>query len=213
MTEPSATAPLTTTTATPVQDTIERRVSHSSASSIQKGAVHDKEQQILEKELEKDEEEVEHDRKRRHELYVKFRPLILAALAALILGWWISATILKATRHRWCGPFPIACRQHLTSSLPLTGLSRHSLLGLSYCAYTCLTDHCRSEADIKLHCEASLLSASFLTELFRSPFQQCGHRSCRNLGIVCLTTFVLPSDGYVCWPLSSARHLDSSSPV
>jgi len=27
--------------------------------------------------------------------------LKLFALAALILGWWISATILRATRHRW----------------------------------------------------------------------------------------------------------------
>jgi len=34
-------------------------------------------------------------------LYSKFRPYILTALALLILGWWISATILKATRHRW----------------------------------------------------------------------------------------------------------------
>ncbi|KAJ7287375.1 Na+ dependent nucleoside transporter C-terminus-domain-containing protein [Mycena rebaudengoi] len=31
----------------------------------------------------------------------KYRPFVLAALAALILGWWISATVLKATRHRW----------------------------------------------------------------------------------------------------------------
>lgn len=29
------------------------------------------------------------------------RRLKLLALAALILGWWISATILRATRHRW----------------------------------------------------------------------------------------------------------------
>ena len=29
------------------------------------------------------------------------RHLKLFALAALILGWWISATILHATRHRW----------------------------------------------------------------------------------------------------------------
>src|SRR5882762_2366627 len=29
------------------------------------------------------------------------RRLKLFALAALILGWWISATILRATRHRW----------------------------------------------------------------------------------------------------------------
>ena len=34
-------------------------------------------------------------------LYPKLRPYILTALALLILGWWISATTLKATRHRW----------------------------------------------------------------------------------------------------------------
>lgn len=34
-------------------------------------------------------------------LYPKLRPYILTALALLILGWWISATALKATRHRW----------------------------------------------------------------------------------------------------------------
>ena len=34
-------------------------------------------------------------------LYPKLRPYILTASALLILGWWISATVLKATRHRW----------------------------------------------------------------------------------------------------------------
>lgn len=34
-------------------------------------------------------------------LYPKLHPYILTALALLILGWWISATVLKATRHRW----------------------------------------------------------------------------------------------------------------
>lgn len=34
-------------------------------------------------------------------LYRRYRPLVLAALATVILGWWISSTILKATRHRW----------------------------------------------------------------------------------------------------------------
>lgn len=31
----------------------------------------------------------------------KFRPYVLIGLALLILGWWISATVLQATRHRW----------------------------------------------------------------------------------------------------------------
>lgn len=33
--------------------------------------------------------------------YTKWRPLILGALALVILGWWISATIMHTTRHRW----------------------------------------------------------------------------------------------------------------
>lgn len=39
--------------------------------------------------------------KRRQEMYSKLRPYILFGVAAVILGWWISATVLKATRHRW----------------------------------------------------------------------------------------------------------------
>lgn len=35
------------------------------------------------------------------EFFDKFRPYMLIGLALLILGWWISATVLQATRHRW----------------------------------------------------------------------------------------------------------------
>ncbi|KAJ4468265.1 Na+ dependent nucleoside transporter C-terminus-domain-containing protein [Lentinula aciculospora] len=38
---------------------------------------------------------------RSSQFYQRFRPFILAAVAAIIIGWWISATVLKATRHRW----------------------------------------------------------------------------------------------------------------
>jgi CNT family concentrative nucleoside transporter len=31
----------------------------------------------------------------------QYRPFILAGVAAVILAWWISSTILKDTRHRW----------------------------------------------------------------------------------------------------------------
>lgn len=34
-------------------------------------------------------------------LFTKYEPFILGITAAVILGWWISATVLKATRHRW----------------------------------------------------------------------------------------------------------------
>lgn len=61
----------------------------------------DKEQQILAAELAKDEAEVEADREARHAFYQRFRPFILGGLALLILGWWISATVMPATRHRW----------------------------------------------------------------------------------------------------------------
>jgi CNT family concentrative nucleoside transporter len=37
----------------------------------------------------------------RSDFYTKYRPFILGGLAALILGWWISATVLPETRHRW----------------------------------------------------------------------------------------------------------------
>ena len=33
--------------------------------------------------------------------YERLRPFILAGLALLILGWWISSIVLPATRHRW----------------------------------------------------------------------------------------------------------------
>jgi len=51
--------------------------------------------------LTKDAEEVEYARARREHFYTRFRPFILGGLALVILGWWISATVLKATRHRW----------------------------------------------------------------------------------------------------------------
>jgi CNT family concentrative nucleoside transporter len=41
------------------------------------------------------------EQERRKAFYAKLRPVILICLAGVILGWWISATVLKATRHRW----------------------------------------------------------------------------------------------------------------
>jgi CNT family concentrative nucleoside transporter len=49
----------------------------------------------------RDEEEAIFKRERRQERWKRARPFVLTALALLILGWWLSATILKATRHRW----------------------------------------------------------------------------------------------------------------
>jgi CNT family concentrative nucleoside transporter len=47
----------------------------------------------------KDGEDIDAEQERRKALYAKLRPILLAGLATVILGWWISATIL--TRHRW----------------------------------------------------------------------------------------------------------------
>ena len=43
----------------------------------------------------------EKKRKLREARYQKLRPFILAGTAAVVLGWWISATVLPATRPRW----------------------------------------------------------------------------------------------------------------
>ncbi|KZS98386.1 hypothetical protein SISNIDRAFT_435467 [Sistotremastrum niveocremeum HHB9708] len=51
--------------------------------------------------VELDDEDVEEHRERRHTRYQQLRPYILVATGLVILGWWISATILPATRHRW----------------------------------------------------------------------------------------------------------------
>jgi hypothetical protein len=48
-----------------------------------------------------EEEFAESQAGRRTVFWNQYRPIILASVAAVILGWWISSTILKATRHRW----------------------------------------------------------------------------------------------------------------
>ena len=48
-----------------------------------------------------DNEEAEAHHERQRARWQRFRPFVLTALALLILGWWISATVLPATRHRW----------------------------------------------------------------------------------------------------------------
>jgi hypothetical protein len=49
----------------------------------------------------RDEVEIAEHKEAQRTFYHRFRPLILGALAALILGWWISSILLKDTRHRW----------------------------------------------------------------------------------------------------------------
>jgi hypothetical protein len=49
----------------------------------------------------REEADLEADKERNRRHYLKYRPFILGGLAFVILGWWISATVLPATRHRW----------------------------------------------------------------------------------------------------------------
>lgn len=73
----------------------EKKLKRSSSSS------HSQEQNVAKVLNAKEEADIEATRHRRAELYRKIRPFFLTALALVILGWWISATVLPATRHRW----------------------------------------------------------------------------------------------------------------
>ena len=70
-------------------------------------------------------------------LYRRGRPFVLVALAALILGWWVSSTVLKATRHRWCARssafFSIVTRDSRAPPVTPLGSSRLSGPGSSSC--------------------------------------------------------------------------------
>ena len=78
------------------QNIVERKPSNSDSSSVHKQTGGPAE---LEKGTQReDEEEIkEHS----WSSYERLRPFILAGLALLILGWWISSIVLPATRHRW----------------------------------------------------------------------------------------------------------------
>jgi CNT family concentrative nucleoside transporter len=58
-------------------------------------------EQVRQAELTRDEKETAHKRELRQQRWQRARPFVLTGLALVILGWWISATVLKATRHRW----------------------------------------------------------------------------------------------------------------
>ncbi|KAF9805367.1 hypothetical protein IEO21_09070 [Rhodonia placenta] len=78
---------------------VERKTSRSSASSVakEKEPMSDPEVQMT-KESVNEEEEVWSSKR----LWLaRLRIVILTALAGVILGWWITSTILPATRHRW----------------------------------------------------------------------------------------------------------------
>ncbi|KAI0785574.1 Na+ dependent nucleoside transporter C-terminus-domain-containing protein [Abortiporus biennis] len=77
---------------------VERKTSHTTGSTDEKMV--DPEVQES-KEIAHDEAEIAEDKSKYDAFYAKSRHFILALLAAAILGWWITSTILPATRHRW----------------------------------------------------------------------------------------------------------------
>jgi len=117
----------------------------------------DRKEHVQEDQIIHDEElAVERKEERRH-TYARYRPFILTALGLLILAWWISSMILKATRHRWIvqtlfawffilliaarfipnSTFtrPIAAVWNPLVARPFFALSYHIRLGLGWLAY------------------------------------------------------------------------------
>jgi len=84
----------------------------------------------------KEEEEIEEEKAKQASLWRRIRPFALTGLALLILGWWISATILPGTRNRWYVPLADCTLVPLSQPIvSLAGLSKRSLLGSSFCTY------------------------------------------------------------------------------
>ena len=99
-------------------------VKRRSADSLAKDTSFTPEKPIHEGHVESDSEISRHG-----ELYRRAHPFILFGLAAVILGWWVSATVLKATRHRW-QVASFTCLQP-EANKPSTGSYRRCSLGLS----------------------------------------------------------------------------------
>lgn len=80
---------------------IEKKGATSDVSFVDKGEKVPRDHKDLEAAVVPDNVIVEEDEEHGLKLYQRFRPLILGGFALVILAWWISATTLKATRHRW----------------------------------------------------------------------------------------------------------------
>ncbi|KAF8659230.1 hypothetical protein AX16_001890 [Volvariella volvacea WC 439] len=78
--------------------TAAKRAPSRSSESLDKEKAQQAEPQMY---VSKEDEEEEAARAMREAMWKKYRPFVLGGLAALILGWWISATVLRATRPRW----------------------------------------------------------------------------------------------------------------
>lgn len=112
--------------ATPTE--IEKRTSRSSVSSVEK----QQEPHVAEKDITNLEAGGEHtDDKEEHSwfTYRRFRPYILAGSILVILGWWISSTILPATRHRWY----VLSHPSMFGADDSPGFPRRFGLGFSFC--------------------------------------------------------------------------------
>lgn len=83
---------------TTMEGPVARKSSSISSNDIEKVIDHDAE---VAREVAHDQAEIDDEDEKQHTIYTKLRPFILVGLALVILGWWISATILKPTRHRW----------------------------------------------------------------------------------------------------------------
>ena len=77
---------------------VKRGTDSTSASAIEKSSQTDVETAII-----TDASEDALHKKKSLVNYAQLRPFILTGLALVILGWWISSTVLQATRHRWWG--------------------------------------------------------------------------------------------------------------
>lgn len=75
------------------QNIVERKPSTSDSSSVLNAAQAEKGTP---------QEDAEETKEHSWTSYERLRPFILAGIALVILGWWISSIVLPATRHRWC---------------------------------------------------------------------------------------------------------------
>jgi CNT family concentrative nucleoside transporter len=78
----------------------------SDVEKLEKGALHRRTSpgsydEKVAAEVAHDEAEVAQAQEHKSAFYARFRPYVLATTAIVILGWWVSATVLPATRHRW----------------------------------------------------------------------------------------------------------------
>ena len=86
--------PYTSPAVAPAERTASLRKTNSSTGSIdEKAAARDPEVVLT--------QDVDQEEEKKPSIYQRFRPFILAGVAAVILGWWVSSIVLKATRHRW----------------------------------------------------------------------------------------------------------------